>query len=71
MPFAATWIKLRDDHTKYCKLDKDKCHMISLIHEILKNYKNELICKIETDSQTSKTNLWQLKGKSGWSGLGV
>ena len=37
--------------------------MISLICRILKNDTNELIYKTETDSQTSETNLWLLKGK--------
>ena len=31
----------------------------------LKNYKNEIINKTETDSQTSKTNLWLPKEKVG------
>ena len=30
-----------------------------------KNDKNELIYKTETDTQTSKTNLWLPKGKCG------
>ena len=33
------------------------------------NDTNELIYKTETDSQTSKTNLWLPKGK-GWGGGG-
>ena len=33
-----------------------------------KNDKNELIYKTETDSQTSKTNLWLPKGKHGGEG---
>ena len=45
--------------------EKDKNHMISLICGILKNDINELICKIEIDSQTQKTNLWLPKGKGG------
>ena len=34
----------------------------------LKNDTNELIFKIETDSQISKTNLWLPKRKWGWGG---
>ena len=34
-----------------------------------KNDKNELIYKTETDSQTSKTNLWLPKGKGGGGGI--
>ena len=33
----------------------------------LKNYTNEFIYKIETDSQTQKTNLWLPKGRE-WGG---
>ena len=39
--------------------------MISLICGILKNDIDEFIYKTETDSQTSKTNLWLSKGKWG------
>ena len=39
--------------------------MISLLYGILKSDTNELIYKTETDSQTSKTNLWLPKGKGG------
>ena len=35
-----------------------------------KNNTNELIYKTETDSQTSKTNLWLPKGKRGGGGVG-
>ena len=42
----------RDYHTMWNKSDKDKCHMISLICGIWKNDTNELIYKIEIDSQT-------------------
>ena len=36
--------------------EKDKYHMISHICRILKNDTNELIYKVEIDSQTWKTN---------------
>ena len=36
---------------------KDKYHMMSLIHGILKNETNEFIYGTETDSQPSNTNL--------------
>ena len=42
--------------------------MISLICGNKKNETNELICKTERDSQTSKTNLRLPKGKGGWEG---
>ena len=44
--------------------EKDKYHMVSHMWN-LKNDTNELIYKTETDSQTSKTNLWLPKGKAG------
>ena len=42
--------------------------MTSLICGIEKDDTNELIYKTETDSQTSKTNLWLPKGKGGEEG---
>ena len=47
------------------RTEKDKYHTISPICGILKNDTNELTCTTETDSQTSKTNLWLLKGQTG------
>ena len=46
--------------------------MTSLLFGTLKNDTNKLIYKMETDSQTQKTNLWLPKGK-GWAGdkLGI
>ena len=61
----ATWSNMdgpRDDHTKWNKSDK---HTMSLIYGILKNDRNELIYKADTDSQTLKTNLGLLKGQGG------
>ena len=37
----------------------------SHVGEIFENDTNELIYKIETDSQTQKTNLWLPRGKGG------
>ena len=53
----------RGHHTKGGKSEKDKCHMISLIHRTLKNATNEATFQTETDSQAYKTNLWLPKGK--------
>ena len=39
--------------------------MMSLTCGILKENTNEMIYKIEIDSQTQKTNLWLPKGKGG------
>ena len=64
MPFAATWMDLEIIIlSEVSQTEKDKYHMISLICGILKYDTNELIYKTETDSQTSKTNLWLPKGK--------
>ena len=38
MPFVATWMDLRNDHTKWSKPDKDKYDMIPLICGILKKW---------------------------------
>ena len=43
--------------------EKDKYHMVSLICDILKNGKNELLYK--TESQMYKTNLWLPRGEWG------
>ena len=51
--------------SKISQTEKDKYHMVSLKVELKKNDTNELIYRTETDSQTSKTNLWLPKGKSG------
>ena len=59
MSFAATWMDLEIIIlSELNQLEKDKYHMISLVCGILKkkNDTNELIYKIETDSQTLKTN---------------
>lgn len=37
----------------------------------LKKDTNQLVCKVETDSQTSKTNLWLPKSGSGRDKSGV
>ena len=37
MPFIATSVDLRDNHTKWSKSDKDKYRRISPIYDILKN----------------------------------
>ena len=52
---------------------KHKHHSISHTRDILIKATNEVICRIETDSQTLKTNLWLPKGKTGrWpGGLGL
>ena len=34
MSFAATWMDLRDYHTKQSQKEKDEYHMISFIHGI-------------------------------------
>ena len=80
MPFAATWIIILRDYLEIIILsedleiiilsevnqtEKDKYHMMSLIHGIEKDDTNELMYKTERNSQTSKTNLWLPKEK-GW-----
>ena len=63
MPFSATWVTLENIIlSKRRQKEKDEYHMIKPV-ESKKNYTNELIYKIETDSQTQKTNLWLPKRK--------
>ena len=62
MPFAPTWMDLRDSHTKSDK-KKQLLFIISMCN--LENSTNQLIYKAETDSQTQKTNLQLPKGKRG------
>ena len=53
MPFAATCVDLEVIIlSEVSHREEDKCHMILLICEILKNDTNELICKTEIDPQT-------------------
>ena len=47
------------------EVSQTKTNMVSLSCGISKNDTNELIYKIETDSQTSKTNSWLPKGSGG------
>ena len=37
---------------------KNKCHIISLICGIQKNYTDELICKAQIETQTQRTDIW-------------
>ena len=66
MLFAATWMDL--EVVIRVKLVKDKLHRISLICGILKGDTDKPICRIETDSQTLKANLWLPKGTGMWWG---
>ena len=63
IPFVATWMNL--EIIIPSKVSQRKANILSLTCRILKNGTNELIYKIETDSQTLKTDLWLPKGKGG------
>ena len=63
LPFTTTWMDL-ESVIEVSQTDKCQYNMISLICGILKNDTNELIYKMEIDSQTLKTDLWLPKGKS-------
>ena len=41
---------------------KDKPHVLSHVEPKKKRDTDELICRVETDSQNLKTNLWLPKG---------
>ena len=65
MSFAATWVDLEITIlSQVSQTEKDKYHDITYMLN-LKNDTNELIYRIETDSQTQKTNLRLPKGKDG------
>ena len=67
VPFAATWMNLEIIiPSEVTQTEKDK----SLNKQNLKDT-NELIYKMETDSQEQKTKLWLPKEKEGWDKLGV
>ena len=67
MPFAATWMELES-----LILSEVSQRQISYIIYTwtLKNNTSESTYKIETDSQTQKTNLWLPRGQveGGWTG---
>ena len=66
MPFVATWMDLKTVIlNEVSQIEKDKYHMVSLIRGIYKKGTNELIYKMEVESQMQKTNLWLPGGKGG------
>ena len=69
MALAAAWMAQRlSQLSELSQTEKDKYHMVSLICGILKNGKNELIYK--TESQMYKINLWLPRGVGGKDKLG-
>ena len=66
MPFAATWMDPEIIMlSKVIQREKNKYHIILLTSRSFKKDTNELISKIEIDSQIQKTNLWLPKRKWG------
>ena len=52
LPFAATWMDLENTTlSEIRQIEKDKYHMVSLIRGIYKKGTNELIYKMEVESQ--------------------
>ena len=69
MPFAATWMDLENViQSEVSQKEKNKYHMILLICGIQKCGTDELIGKVEIESQMQRTNLWLPKGKGGRNG---
>ena len=66
MPFAAKWMGL--EIIILNKVGQRQMSYYIIYMWNLKNDKNKLIYKTETDSQTSKTDLWLPKGKGGGEG---
>ena len=64
MPFPATW----DYHTT-SERERQISNGITYMWNWKKNDTNEHIYKIETDSQTQKTNLWLPKEEAGGGGI--
>ena len=65
LPFATTWIDLEIITLSEVRQRKTNtpCDHIYVESKKKNNNTNELIYKIETDSQTQKTNLWLPKGE--------
>lgn len=61
MSFTATWLGL--EKIILSEVSQKKTNIYHLHMESKKIYTNELVYKIETDSQTYKTNLWLPKRK--------
>ena len=69
MSFAATWMDTEIIIlSEVGQTEKDKCHMIITYMWNLKNDTDGLICKTETDSETSGAGLWLPKGRGGEEG---
>ena len=69
MPFVATWMDLEIIIlSEVSQTERQISYDITHVKSNLKNDKNELIYKIETDLQVLKTNLWLPKGKCGGEG---
>ena len=66
MPFAATWIDLEIIILSEISQTKANTYYITYMWNL--NFKNDTN-ETETDSQTSKTNLWLTKGKRGRGGI--
>ena len=61
MPFAATWMDLEMIiRSEVNQRERQVPCDITSMWNLNKNDTNELVYKTETDSQTSKTNLWLL-----------
>ena len=71
MSFAATWMDLEIAIlSEVSQKEKDNQRIISLICGIQINGSDELICKVEIESQMQKTNLWLPRGEAGWEEVG-
>ena len=60
------WIDLETlTQSQVSQKEQNKYYMILLICEIQKKDTNELICKVDIETQTERTNVWIPRGKRG------
>ena len=59
MPFAETWIDLETvTQSEVGQKQKTKYCMISLLCDIQKNDVDEIICRVEIETQRQRTKVW-------------
>ena len=71
VPFAETWIGLETFiKSGLSQKEKNTCWILSHICGIYKICTDELICKVEIETQIKRTNLWTPRGPEGMGWIG-